>query len=463
MIKKIIILFCLCPLFGWAKDYQLKIRVKNLPDNPRPLLLRIYNGNLLVLDSLPMIYQDEITFNIPETTPPGMLRSVLGMTPYTHMAPPRPIALDILFNQEYIEINTDYTNPQNTVEVVQSEENKLYYEFLRSDLLFFNKLGLLEQVVQNYPEKDDFYSKALAHYLKVQNERDKFIDKICKTNPHLLSARIIKNQKMPALPGKVTAKQRDSIVNAQFLSKVDFNDTTLLYTNTYTDKVFRFIQMHLKQNATPRENEANCIHALDRLIPYLEVNPVIQQHLLQFLIEGFENMKMEEVLAHISANYLQQCGSNAETIKRRLEGYSKMAIGKKVPDFTLNDIQGHPYNLYNTISPYTLILFWHTECGHCQQLLKELPALSQKDFFRKHQIQLIGISIDTNKEEWEKFSATYPLTWINTYAEGGYDSTIASDYNLFATPTMFLVDSDYNIISKPLTLEELINNINQLK
>ena len=38
----------------------------------------------------------------------------------------------------------------------------------------------------------------------------------------------------------------------------------------------------MKREAGLRENEANCIHALDRLIPRLEINPAIQQHLLQF-------------------------------------------------------------------------------------------------------------------------------------------------------------------------------------
>ena len=57
----------------------------------------------------------------------------------------------------------------------------------------------------------------------------------------------------------------------------------------------------------------------------------------------------------------------------------------------------------------------------------------------------------------------YQLDWINTHVEGSFGSQIASDYNLFATPTMFLIDAEYNIIAKPLTLEELKNNIMELK
>lgn len=464
MFKKFVLFLLFCPCLVWAKDYQFKLHVKDLPSDSRPLLLRMYNGDLFVLDSVPAVSGEEIVFHIPENTRPGVLRAVLGLSPtYSPMMPPQPIALNLIFNRGDIEIRTDYQNPQERAEILVSEENKLYFDFMKSDLVFYSKLGLLEQVVQNYPEEDEFYQRALAHYLKLQNEREKFIEKTAKSNPKTLASRIIKAQKMPVLPGKLTSEERDSLFNVQYLSQVEFNDTSLLYTNVYTDRIFRFIQMYMKQTATPRENEANCIRALDRLVPVLDVNPIVQQHLLQFLIKGFETMGMEEVLAHISSNYLQQCGSDSDITKQRLEAYGKMAVGQKVPDFTLNDAQGQPFNLYDDISPYTLILFWHTQCGHCQMLMKDLPELSKEGLFSKHQVRIVGVSVDENREDWEKFSETYQLDWVNTFTEGSFRSQTASDYNLFATPTMFLVDSDHNIVSKPLTLEELKKSIEQLK
>lgn len=69
--------------------------------------------------------------------------------------------------------------------------------------------------------------------------------------------------------------------------------------------------------------------------------------------------------------------------------------------------------------------------------MEALPQLSQKEIFTHQQIKLIGISIDENREDWEKFSIQYPLEWVNIHAAGSFDSEIATDYNLFATPLMF--------------------------
>lgn len=463
MSKTLIIILLFLSINAFAKDYEVKLHIENLPEDAQPLLLRIYNGNMFILDSLPNREANTVTFHVPDSITPGMLRGILGMPPYSQFSNGQPIALDFLFNREDIEIRLDFKNLLQSLEVIRSKENKIYFDFLKSDALFFQKLGLLEQVVLNYPDKDEFYQKALEYYRKFQIQRDKFIDKTYSSNSKTLAGRIIRNQKVPITDGLLTPEQRDSVFRTDFLAQVDFNDTTLLFTNVYTDKVFRYIQMYMKRDASPRENEANCIRALDRIVPLMDVNPNIQQHILQFLITGFESMHMEEVLAHISSNYLLQCGSTSEIIKRRLEGYSKMAIGQKVPDFVANDIQGNPVNLYSSINPYTLILFWHTTCGHCQILMNQLPILGEKEFFSKHQIKIIGISIDENKEEWEKFSADYPLEWTNTHIEGSFESQIANDYNLFATPTMFLIDSDYNIVAKPTTLDELEKNIKELK
>lgn len=462
MSKILILLFLLGSLTSLAKEYQVKLHIKNLPQNAQPILLGMYNGNMFVIDSLPHRQQNVLTFRIPANTNPGMLKGIWGMT-HSSMAPARPVATDFLFNRENIELNLDYNDPQNSIEVIQSDENRIYFDFLKTDALFFKKLAVLEQVVVSYPGQDEFYQNALDHYRKTQSDRDKFIDKTYKSQAKTLAGKIIKNQKLPITNDKLTPEIRDSIFSVQFLSQVDFNDTTLLYTNVYTDKIFRYIQMARKPTATPRENEANCIRALDYIVPLLDVNPTIQQHLLQFLIAGFESMNMEEALAHISSNYLQQCGSSSDVIKRRLEGYRKMAVGQKVPDFTLTDIQDNPVNLYNNINLYTLIIFWHTSCGHCQILLDELPLLSQKGLFSQKEVKIIGISIDENKNAWQEYSAKHSFEWTNAWTPGNFESPVAADYNLFATPTMFLIDADYKIIAKPMTLAELEKNIMELK
>lgn len=462
MNKSTLLLLLLFPLLTFGKEYEVKLHVSGLPANSKPALLSIYNGDTYLIDSVPQVKDSVIIFHVPEKTPTGMLRAVLGLSTYARYSNGQPTMVNFLFNGEDVELAMNFEKPDQTMQVVRSKENRIYFDFLRSDIAFLRKLGMLEQVILNYPDKDDFYKMAVDYYKKYQIQREKFIDKTYNQNKNSLAGKIIKTKKLPFTEGNMAPATRDSIFKSGFLTTFEFNDTTLLYTDIYTDKVMQFIEMFVDRKASPRENENNIIRALDILVPRLDINPNIQQHLLQFLITGFEVSKLENVLAHISSNYLQQCGGSKAVIERRLAGYQKMAVGKTVPDFTVMDIQNNPVNLYNLLSPYRLIIFWHTDCSHCQVLLDELPELAKQEFFKKHQVQLIGISIDDNRESWEKFSADHPLDWINTHIDGGFDNEISAAYNLFATPSMFLIDADNTIIAKPTTIGELKKNISEL-
>lgn len=460
MNKIILLLVLLFPLLAVGKDYQVKLHVQNLPAGSKPLLLKVYNGNLYVIDSLAILENNTIQFRVPADTRPGMLQAVLGFSTYARYSGGQPTGIDFLFNKEDIELDLDFEKPVESIKVIQSKENRIYFDFLAADAIFFKKMGLLIQVVTNYPEQDDFYRKAQEYYKKHHVQRNKLIDKTYSQNTQSLAGRVIHTKKMPFVEGNATPSIRDSLFKAHLLESMVLDDTTLLYTNVYTDKVYQFIQIHMKRNASPRENEAAIIQALDVLIPRLDANPVTQQAMLQFLINGFEANNLEEVLAHISTHYLQQCGGSQDIVKRRLKGYQKMAVGGTVPDFTLMDINNNPVNLYSMISPYRLIVFWHTECSHCKLLMEDLPKLAEE--FKKHQIQIIGISIDTDDDVWKKFSAEHPMDWTNIRIDNGFDNEVSAAYNLFATPSMFLIDANNTIVAKPTTIQELKKNTFEL-
>ena len=59
------------------------------------------------------------------------------------------------------------------------------------------------------------------------------------------------------------------------------------------------------------------------------------------------------------------------TLQRRL-GIQNMKPGTKVPDFTLNDLNGDPLTLSEITESKTLILFWASWCPHCSEMISEL-------------------------------------------------------------------------------------------
>ncbi|MDL2231880.1 TlpA family protein disulfide reductase [Porphyromonadaceae bacterium OttesenSCG-928-L07] len=459
--RKLLFLFLLLPVFGFAKDFQVKIHVEHLPREAKPLLLRIFNGNTYMVDSVPVMDGNQLSFKVPDRMHAGMMQVMLGATEYDQYMNRPPRSVLFLFNHEDVELAVDFNEPSN-VRVIQSPTNIDYFNFQKTDDVFFRKLGTLEQVLVNYPDRDEFYDLAADYYVKYQYVRERMIDSIYQASPSSLVAKIINGRKMPFLAGNLSNQERDSVFKETFFYKIDFTDTTLLYTSVYTDKLYQYINSLFSNTLTPRENEENVIAGLDKLFPYINQNDIVRDYLMQFLITSFENMKMEGVLTHISQNYAQQCGSSVDILAERLEKYKKMAVGNTVPDFIVTDINGNPVSLYTGASSYNLLVFWHSECSHCTHMIEEISKWVGKGIFKEHGVNIITVSIDEKRENWEAFSARHKMNWTNAYAEGTFTSQVATDYNIFATPTLFLLNSNNEIIAKPLTVGEVIEEIEGL-
>jgi hypothetical protein len=67
------------------------------------------------------------------------------------------------------------------------------------------------------------------------------------------------------------------------------------------------------------------------------------------------------------------------------------------------------------------------------------------------------------KQNWEEASKRYNIQWINTCNLKGFESPVIKDYNIWQTPTFFLLDADKKIISRPVNTTRLDAELNKIK
>ncbi|MCK5838547.1 MAG: hypothetical protein KAG99_01805 [Bacteroidales bacterium] len=75
---------------------------------------------------------------------------------------------------------------------------------------------------------------------------------------------------------------------------------------------------------------------------------------------------------------------------------------------------------------------------------------------------MVSISLDNNQEDHLKAIEEGDYPWINCSDYKGWSSPAAVDYNIYATPTMFLLNKERNIITKPITYNELMIELGKL-
>jgi thiol-disulfide isomerase/thioredoxin len=126
------------------------------------------------------------------------------------------------------------------------------------------------------------------------------------------------------------------------------------------------------------------------------------------------------------------------------------AVGRIAPDFSWEE-NGKEFQLstLNNAKNY-LLVFWSTECSHC---LKEIPELYR--FLQdKKNLKVIAFAMEKNDLGWKKLKVTLP-NWQHILGLNKWQNKTALNYNIRATPTYFILDTDKKIIAKPYRLKDL--------
>ena len=132
--------------------------------------------------------------------------------------------------------------------------------------------------------------------------------------------------------------------------------------------------------------------------------------------------------------------------------------GTKVPEFTVTDNNGKSVTLAELCQgkKYILIDFWASWCNPCR---KEIPNLKKlyKEYADKG-FQIISISIDKKKADWEKALKEENLEWPNFLDNGD----VAIAYKVKMIPTMYLIDTNGVMVGEDLRGEALAEKLGQL-
>jgi thiol-disulfide isomerase/thioredoxin len=109
---------------------------------------------------------------------------------------------------------------------------------------------------------------------------------------------------------------------------------------------------------------------------------------------------------------------------------------------------------------YTLLLFWATYCEHCREMIPELNEWYETE--RPLNAEVFAVSIDTVKSDWVQFIRDVQPPWLNGHEPMGWEGQSAEDYNIYATPTMFLLDSNLAIVARPFNMRDLRRTFRKL-
>ena len=455
------ILFCIVLIFVpssilSAQSFMLQIQIENNPSN-KVFLGTIKGDKILLIDSSCVI-NGKAQFTFPDNTPPGVYRLVMGQTIYARVMNRPSQYLDFIFNKENILFETDFKAPEDSLNVLLSGENKIWFRFLKRYKEIDEKLKYTRIELDYYQTLKDSSNATIkaGEYNQLQKNMELLIDQAVKEYPTLFASKLINMYHTPFMDGHLSQQERKEVFNDEYFNQLDFTEEALINSSVYTEKVFHYFNSNAQRGLTKEQQEQEFQKALNVILEKCNQNEKVYEFILDYLVRGFEILKMDNLIQYIAGKYSgNTCQSdNKSTFDRRL-GAQKMKVGDTVPDFTLNDINDNPVKLSEVLKDNNLIIFWMSECQHCRNIIPEIKTGLSK--IRNNQFEVIAVSLDSLHQEWKNGIFDLGIEgWYNLSDLKSWNGKVMSDYNVYATPTMFIIDRNLKIISKPNNLNDIL-------
>jgi len=371
--------------------------------------------------------------------------------------------VEFIFNRENLEITVASTDQGPIPYFEASLENQVYSGFMEFELEY--EAQLMRVYGALYPGqggKDDTYMAAVNQYNVLQSSRTRYMDSITGLYPDLYAVRIMNAFRAPVIPGEMPHRQRIDTLKQCFFSQAAIDDPLLLTAPVYTYKLIDYLSLYKVDTMSRELQEQEFIEAVDQILLQVPEQEKLRGFVVDFLLEGFEMLDMEQVQIHLVDHYLDQaCETDlVELIYSRMEGYKRMARGQGAPDFVIRDTEGKNHRLSDLNAPYVLVIFWASSCDHCREMLPELHDWYLQE--NKPGLEVVAISIDTSSSDFNQYMDKLESQWITSHESLGWHGKVPSDYHIYATPSLFLLDSEQTILARPGSFRQFQRTVKKL-
>ncbi len=436
--------FIACVLSSFIYPQQIKISVVNIKEN-KTTLYSLKGEKISIVDSIFSSTGGRFTYQPKDILHNGIYRLTFDNK-----------WIDFIYDGSDIELSTDVNNILDSLKIIASESNKLFYAFLKISKSYKTKTELLLLILARYPKEDNYYKTTKDRLTQLQNEYVEFVNVTAQKKPQSFIAKYIKSAQLPVVDNAV--QQQQSYLKSHALDNVDFNNSSLINSDVFTNKTIEYLTYFRNPQLPLELLEKEFMVAVDSILNGAKVNQLVYQHITEYLIDGFKKFGFDKVLDYIVENYVikDDLCLDVKTeglIKRRIDQAKFLKIGNIVPNIIISDLWGKQIELNKITAEKTLIVFYASWCPHCQELLPKLNELYKNQIEKK--LEVLAISLDTKKEDWLNFIKTNCPDFINVSDQKGWDGKASAEYFIYATPTMFLVDREGKIIGKPMTIDEL--------
>ena len=168
---------------------------------------------------------------------------------------------------------------------------------------------------------------------------------------------------------------------------------------------------------------------------------------------GYDASAIELLCKNLSDEQRQSALGELMSIRCEIAKSNYGIVGRKALDFTLTCVDNKSITLSECYAKgFVLLDFWASWCGPC---IREIPELQKLHSQHKDRLQIISISVDESKAQWQDAIAKHELSqWSQLIANNNEEcyfveqANTALAYGVEQIPCFILIDSNGTIIGR---------------
>ena len=404
---------------------------------------------------------------------------------------PGPKFFEFLMVDEPMEFKTTASNPSGDLEVLQSKENDVFYSYLSFLKEKREERAPFDRVLQDTSATPQAVREAKSGLQKLTDEVTEYQYYLTNDPREFLFGKylnMITEPQVPEAPSDVEDKAMWQYLwyRNHYWDRVDFSDPRLVRDGAFDQLISRYWAKVLPQIPDTMIVEAHSL--LDEALT--AGNKDMFKYMLHHMTYASESSKimcMDKVFVDLVNSYYRTGlvdwldEAQLKKIVERADDLKFTLCGNQAPDITLPDLDQKEWvSLHEVDAKYTLICIWESTCGHCK---KEMPKLERiYNEWQPRGLEIFAIGNDFEPEPWQKYVREKEFTrWINVSdnpAINNQDSATAliyggitnieslnfrTTFDVYATPKMFLLDAEKNILAKQVGAAQLAEILSQME
>tara|TARA_B110000908_G_scaffold54980_1_gene66971 strand:- start:7881 stop:9224 length:1344 start_codon:yes stop_codon:yes gene_type:complete len=355
--------------------------------------------------------------------------------------------VDVILNssEPVVSLSFSQIRLDKGIEVIQSNENKAYWEFKKEDSAVQSKIkNLKKQRGQFKSQTNEVKVNEMTNeIIKLEKELFNFVQTVINKYPTTFFSKT-----------KIASLSKTPKDKATYFDDLDFSNESFIRSDVYATRFQDYIIKH------SGHTEVGYYNAVDDIMKKSKINEKVFEFALYNLLDGFYGSGLEDVATYIMEEYFygEACGEIEinDLLRSKADLIKNLQIGNIPPDFTIKSNYGADVNLKNTCAnnKYTVIMFWATHCPHC---MRDLPGfVPVYNEYKSKGLEVIGVALDVNQTKWKNTIEEKGFNWKNVSQFGNYKSPVCIDYKINKTPSWFVLDSSMKIIAKPKGKQEIL-------